>query len=373
MLGRMASSIGRVLSSDRQLHGEYYAVPDHLPVLPVILAQADIWFLFSVYVTAVVWPMASPSTRTPPSSQFYANSDIIGLLVTAFLLSLTLVSFVLASITDPGRVPRQWPWDPSKTDPTLGGTIAHEDYSNDDDHKPLLARSSSSSSVRGLEKKRDGRTRFCQACHVYKPDRTHHCRKLGRCVLEMDHWCGWVRNTIGYRNKKYFFLLINYASATLLCYLVTLGPYVVDALVVPRAQTNALNVFVCVAWFLALVQFVAIASFAGFHAYLAACGFTTIEFREKRGAKEETTTITGAKVSELYESSPYDVGKLGNLKHILGSNVILWLVPTRFGMPDGPTAGALFSVRPDHPLARQAKVQEHQQAWNRKLAEGGEF
>lgn len=29
--------------------------------------------------------------------------------------------------------------------------------------------------------------RFCKKCQAYKPPRTHHCRRCGRCILRMDH------------------------------------------------------------------------------------------------------------------------------------------------------------------------------------------
>lgn len=29
--------------------------------------------------------------------------------------------------------------------------------------------------------------KYCLICHVYKPERTHHCSSCSRCVLNMDH------------------------------------------------------------------------------------------------------------------------------------------------------------------------------------------
>jgi hypothetical protein len=37
----------------------------------------------------------------------------------------------------------------------------------------------------------DGRPPWCTSCCIFKPDRSHHCRELGRCVRKMDHFCPW--------------------------------------------------------------------------------------------------------------------------------------------------------------------------------------
>lgn len=37
----------------------------------------------------------------------------------------------------------------------------------------------------------DGRPKWCSECANWKPDRTHHCSDIGRCVYKMDHYCPW--------------------------------------------------------------------------------------------------------------------------------------------------------------------------------------
>lgn len=37
----------------------------------------------------------------------------------------------------------------------------------------------------------DGRPIWCSFCMNWKPDRTHHCREVDRCVRKMDHYCPW--------------------------------------------------------------------------------------------------------------------------------------------------------------------------------------
>lgn len=37
----------------------------------------------------------------------------------------------------------------------------------------------------------DGLPRYCTTCDCWKPDRSHHCSEVGRCVMRMDHFCPW--------------------------------------------------------------------------------------------------------------------------------------------------------------------------------------
>jgi palmitoyltransferase len=41
----------------------------------------------------------------------------------------------------------------------------------------------------------DGRPKWCTECGNWKPDRTHHCSDVGRCVRKMDHFCPWYVST----------------------------------------------------------------------------------------------------------------------------------------------------------------------------------
>jgi palmitoyltransferase len=58
------------------------------------------------------------------------------------------------------------------------------------------------------------RRRYCLMCHVFKPERCHHCSACNRCVLNMDHHCPWINNCVGFYNRKYFYLLLIYVILT---------------------------------------------------------------------------------------------------------------------------------------------------------------
>lgn len=46
--------------------------------------------------------------------------------------------------------------------------------------------------------------KYCLKCKADKPERAHHCKSCGRCILKMDHHCPWTMNCVGYRNLPHF-------------------------------------------------------------------------------------------------------------------------------------------------------------------------
>ena len=50
--------------------------------------------------------------------------------------------------------------------------------------------------------------RCCATCRTFKPRRSHHCSRCGRCVLRMDHHCTWLDTCVGAYNYASFLLLL---------------------------------------------------------------------------------------------------------------------------------------------------------------------
>uniref|UniRef100_UPI00398ECF7F uncharacterized protein n=1 Tax=Pristiophorus japonicus TaxID=55135 RepID=UPI00398ECF7F len=47
-------------------------------------------------------------------------------------------------------------------------------------------------------------SRLCHTCHLVKPLRSKHCHVTNRCVEFFDHYCPYIYNDVGYRNRIYF-------------------------------------------------------------------------------------------------------------------------------------------------------------------------
>lgn len=177
-----------------------------------------------------------------------------------------------------------------------------------------------------VEKKGSGERRHCKWCLKYKPDRTHHCRVCNMCVLRMDHHCPWVYNCIGFRNHKYFFLLLFYAALDLLFISLTMFESVwwstrIDVSVSMMIALAAGETF---STFLA----VTVSAFFGFHVWLMSKSMTTVEYCEK----------SLKKVS--YNSSIYSQGLYKDICAVLGPQPLLWLLPISLPDGDGMTFGA---------------------------------
>lgn len=171
------------------------------------------------------------------------------------------------------------------------------------------------------ETKTSGSVRHCKWCLKYKPDRSHHCRVCCICVLRMDHHCAWVNNCIGFRNHKYFFLLVAYATADLAFLVATMLETVWWSTRLD-VHVGLMVLLLCVEAFATFLLSV-VGSFLVFHVWLMLKAMTTVEFCEK------SLKMSG------FNSSAYSRGAYGNISSVLGPRPLLWLLPCSFPQGDG--------------------------------------
>lgn len=278
--------------------------------LPVIFVSFTITALYGIYVIFHCAPLLQLGAWRPlgPVDVEARWRGILQTIAFHYITVLLLICYVRSILVHPGEIPANDPqWQ----------------------YLPQDARSSPSVVPMGLqEMKRTGLRRHCKWCGKYKPDRCHHCRVCKTCILKMDHHCPWIYNCVGFANYKFFFLLLLYSVAD--CHLIVWS--MVESV---KRCVNYIDTPFYVLFFtffgetLALFLTVLLTMFFGFHIWLMFKAMTTIEFCEKSLPKKE------GEGSRSYDSSVYDLGVFGNLRAVLGPNVLLWFFPCSRPTGDG--------------------------------------
>lgn len=110
----------------------------------------------------------------------------------------------------------------------------------------------------------------CFDCQCYLPPRAHHCRRCGRCVLRRDHHCIWLGKCIGYKNYKYFILLLHYQTLFLLLALLETGMQYYNVV-------NKYMIVYTVFFAVSIPEFVLVIALCIFHTRLLMINMTSLE------------------------------------------------------------------------------------------------
>merc|ERR1719223_646335 len=141
----------------------------------------------------------------------------------------------------------------------------------------------------------------------------------------MDHHCPWIFNCVGFRNYKYFFLLLFYS--TLNCHIIFwhMRDSLSSAIDDDSSSISGLFFLLFGQSLTAFVGFV-ITCFFLLHNYLMVKGMTTIELCEK-------SRRTNGRIESHGPS--YDLGTYNNICAVLGDHPLLWFVPCSAPSGDG--------------------------------------
>jgi len=216
-----------------------------------------------------------------------------------FCWFLAMWSYVAARKSDPGRVSEQWRQFVRDCGDTLVVTPARLEW-------------------------QPGRATLCRKCASPRPERAHHCHVCGVCVLRMDHHCPWLNNCVGFKNHKFFLLLVIYSSLSALTALVTSFPelvFVVSNLTssvrmrrgdeVIDISASDKTVFLIFA-FLALFFLALLAPMLAAHLPLLFHNITTIE----------------GHYDNIHTPNPFDRGSaMSNMSQVFGKPGFDWLIP----------------------------------------------
>lgn len=156
-----------------------------------------------------------------------SNGIPIALLTIYFILLICMLAtygrLAYIIIFDPGYLPLGPNAEKSKKSSSHRRVDRHsEEYGRDyDSSEEVTGGADANPDSPGLERfysKRvfvcnpDGRPKWCNVCMNWKPDRTHHCSDVGRCVYKMDHYCPWVGGVVGENSFKFFIQFVFYAA-----------------------------------------------------------------------------------------------------------------------------------------------------------------
>jgi len=280
-----------------------------LPVAFVVWVIGTVWILYWWLHVSRMLQLWLP--REERDAQRY-RLGIIELGVSQTLTALILICFVRAICTDPGSVPDTPEWKPETK------------WARDSVMQPRLN-----------EAKSNGERRLCKWCNGFKPDRCHHCRVCKSCILRMDHHCPWIANCVGFRNYKYFFLLVFYSLITSNFIVWTMSQTLYEVVFVDEITSIQRFLLVFGMTLSSLMGFV-LFFFFGFHVRLMLVAATTIEFCEKW--RRHTTK------SEPHMPN-YQRGLYEDIQAILGPHFLLWLLPVSPPVGDGLS----FPLNKEHP------------------------
>lgn len=133
----------------------------------------------------------------------------IAIIVLQFVLLIpffaTWIRFFIVAVTDPGYIPLGTPPDRPSSGPSASSDPSSKQNATLDEKGSVLldrfaVREGTEPCPPGLETfynkevftcGTDGVPRFCNHCWNWKPDRSHHCGELGRCIRKFDHFCPW--------------------------------------------------------------------------------------------------------------------------------------------------------------------------------------
>ena len=180
--------------------------------------------------------------------------------------------------------------------------------------------------------------RWCRHCKCIKPPRAHHDSITGTCVLDMDHFCPWMNNCIGYNNYRYFvlFMLYLFFGCIYVVILTACGLYQLQEI---KTETSTesyayLNNSLVYSFTIALSAGLSVAILLIWHFYLCVTNQTTIEFYINLEEKSD------ARDNNLAFKNPFDKGWRKNMMRVFGD--LPWYKAGLISVREPPTQAYPF-------------------------------
>ena len=209
--------------------------------------------------------------------------------------------------------------------------------------------------------KGDGMPLWCSTCQIWKPDRAHHCREIGRCVRKMDHFCPWVGGVVSETSFNFFIQFTAWTAVFCIFNIVHLAIFVAEY----RHLTGTANVHWIIVLGIAALFALFTLGMTGSSVQFALVNTTTIENLSRKTlvwdlavhvpeALGHTIAIPSVSFASsqvlphpAYESSgpppmkrfailhskpgdnPWDLGAYRNFQSVMGYHWYEWVFPLR--------------------------------------------
>jgi len=179
---------------------------------------------------------------------------------------------------------------------------------------------------------------YCKRSHSPKAPRSHYDHVTRKLILNMDHYCPWMFNCVGFANYRHFILFLFYVTVactygvvlTLADFVVVAGSRIPHTIRGVRI-TNQTRTAVMFTFVLALSIGIAVLILFGWHVYLVLTAQTTIEFYGNH------TLRLRARAGGVRFQNPYDRGYSKNWQGTFdGSNLLVATLPSLHPPPGRP-------------------------------------
>lgn len=149
----------------------------------------------------------------------------------------------------------------------------------------------------------------CQTSGRPKPPRSHFDNIRGSLVLNMDHFCPWVFNTIGYANYRYFVLFLFHTFLGALYFVIMVARLIY--------RLGNADPYLYIAFVVAFSFSIVLLLFLLFQSCLISTGYTTVDFWKSRRVMAQNGRA-GAPLN------PFDLGPRRNWERVFGR--VHWMV-----------------------------------------------